>query len=152
MKALLYSKEGKKKQEVVLNPEIYGVRTNDRLLELVRNAYSGNLRKGTVDTKTRGEVRGGGRKPWQQKGTGRARHGSIRSPIWVGGGVAHGPSKDVNFKKKINKAQARAALASVLSSRVAEGNFLVTPSFEVATGKTKDAVKLIRSLTAGFPK
>ncbi len=68
MKVLLYSREGKKKQEVVLNPEIYGVRANDRLLELVRNAYSGNLRKGTVDTKTRGEVRGGGKKPWKQKG------------------------------------------------------------------------------------
>src|SRR5574343_1491268 len=91
MKALLYSKEGKKKVEVVLNPAVYGVRINDRLLELVRNAYSANLRKGTVDTKTRGEVRGGGKKPWKQKGTGRARHGSPRSPIWVGGGTVFGP-------------------------------------------------------------
>jgi large subunit ribosomal protein L4 len=88
MKAPLYSKEGKKKQEVVLNPEIFGARINRRLLQLVGTAYRRNLRHGTAKTKTRKEVRGGGKKPWKQKGTGRARHSSIRSPIWVGGGTA----------------------------------------------------------------
>src|SRR4051812_39068901 len=91
MKAPLYSKEGKKQDEVVLNPEVFAARINRRLLELVRNAYSANLRHGTADTKTHKEVRGGGKKPWRQKGTGRARSGSTRSPIWKGGGVVFGP-------------------------------------------------------------
>src|SRR5512140_3823125 len=132
MKALLYSKEGKKKQEVVLNPEIYGVRTNDRLLELVRNAYSGNLRKGTVDTKTRGEVRGGGKKPWKQKGTGRARHGSIRSPIWVGGGTVFGPQPR-EYSYQIPRKMKALAIRSVLSDRARDGKVFVVDDLTFET-------------------
>ena len=87
MKAPLYSKEGKKKSEIVLNPKVFGVRVNQRLLNLVRNGYAANLRSGTAHTKTRGNVSGGGKKPWRQKGTGRARAGSSRSPLWRGGGT-----------------------------------------------------------------
>ena len=146
MKVLLYSKEGKKKQEVVLNPEIYGVRINDRLLELVRNAYSGNLRKGTVDTKTRGEVRGGGKKPWKQKGTGRARHGSSRSPIWVGGGVTHGPLAEKNYKRKISKSMRAQALFSVLSKKQKDREILFVDSLEVSETKTKNAKEVMKNL------
>ncbi|MEK9148334.1 MAG: 50S ribosomal protein L4, partial [Patescibacteria group bacterium] len=96
--------------------------------------------------KGRGEVRGGGRKPWRQKGTGRARHGSIRSPIWRGGGVTHGPTKERNFKKKINKKMAARALASVLSAKLRDQEVLVLDGLKFETPKTKEAVKVFRSL------
>jgi len=145
MKVLLYSKEGKKKQEVVLNPEIYGVRANDRLLELVRNAYSGNLRKGTVDTKTRGEVRGGGKKPWKQKGTGRARHGSTRSPIWVGGGTTFGPHQR-DYTVHLSKAIRNNALRVMLSKRAGEKNLLLLESVKLEAPKTKEFAAIIKAL------
>lgn len=145
MKVLLYSKEGKKKQEVVLNPEIYGVRANDRLLELVRNAYSGNLRKGTVDTKTRGEVRGGGKKPWKQKGTGRARHGSIRSPIWVGGGTVFGPHQR-DYTVNLSKAIRNLALRVMLSKRAGEKNLMLLETVKLETPKTKEFASVVKAL------
>jgi large subunit ribosomal protein L4 len=89
--ATVFEKNGSKKGKVELNDAVFGVRVNQRLLDLIQTAYAGNLRRGTHETKTRKEVRGGGRKPWRQKGTGRARHGSRRSPIWRGGGVVFGP-------------------------------------------------------------
>lgn len=145
MKVLLYSKEGKKKQEVVLNPEIYGVRINERLLELVRNAYSGNLRKGTVDTKTRGEVRGGGKKPWKQKGTGRARASSIRSPIWVGGGTVFGPHQR-DYTVNLSKTIRNLALRVMLSKRAKEKNVILLESLKLATAKTKEFAGIVKSL------
>ncbi len=145
MKVLLYSKEGKKKQEVVLNPEIYGVRANDRLLELVRNAYSGNLRKGTVDTKTRGEVRGGGKKPWKQKGTGRARHGSTRSPIWVGGGTVFGPHQR-DYTVNLSKTIRNLALRVMLSKRAGEKNLVLLESVKLETPKTKEFAVIAKAL------
>jgi large subunit ribosomal protein L4 len=145
MKVLLYSKEGKKKQEVVLNPEIYGVRANDRLLELVRNAYSGNLRKGTVDTKTRGEVRGGGKKPWKQKGTGRARAGSSRSPIWVGGGTVFGPHQR-DYTVSLSKAIRNLALRVMLSKRAGEKNLILLEAVKFETPKTKEFVAVAKAL------
>ena len=145
MKVLLYSKEGKKKQEVVLNPEIYGVRANDRLLELVRNAYSGNIRKGTVDTKTRGEVRGGGKKPWKQKGTGRARHGSIRSPIWVGGGTVFGPHQR-DYTVNLSKTIRNLALRVMLSKRAGEKNLVLLESLKLETPKTKEFAVIAKAL------
>lgn len=145
MKALLYSKEGKKKVEVVLNPAIYGVRINDRLLELVRNAYSANLRKGTVDTKTRGEVRGGGKKPWKQKGTGNARHGSIRSPIWVGGGTVFGPHQR-DYSVKLSQAVRRQAIAVMLSKRAGEKGIILLESLKLETPKTKIFADIVNSL------
>jgi large subunit ribosomal protein L4 len=145
MKVLLYSKEGKKKQEVVLNPEIYGVRANDRLLELVRNAYSGNLRKGTVDTKTRGEVRGGGKKPWKQKGTGRARAGSSRSPIWVGGGTVFGPHQR-DYTVNLSKAIRNLALRTMLSKRAGEKNLILLEAIKLETPKTKEFAAIAKAL------
>jgi large subunit ribosomal protein L4 len=145
MKVLLYSKEGKKKQEVVLNPEIYGVRANDRLLELVRNAYSGNLRKGTVDTKTRGEVRGGGKKPWKQKGTGRARAGSSRSPIWVGGGTVFGPHQR-DYTVNLSKTIRNLALRVMLSKRAGEKNLVLLEALTLETPKTKEFAVIAKAL------
>ncbi len=145
MKVLLYSKEGKKKQEVVLNPEIYGVRTNPRLLELVRNAYSGNLRKGTVDTKTRGEVSGGGKKPWKQKGTGRARHGSTRSPIWVGGGTTFGPHQR-DYTVNLSKAIRNQALRVMLSKRAGEKNLMLLEPVKLEAPKTKEFAAIVKAL------
>ncbi|OGX11328.1 MAG: 50S ribosomal protein L4 [Omnitrophica bacterium RIFOXYB12_FULL_50_7] len=145
MKVLLYSREGKKKQEVVLNPEIYGVRANDRLLELVRNAYSGNLRKGTVDTKTRGEVRGGGKKPWKQKGTGRARAGSSRSPIWVGGGTVFGPHQR-DYTVSLSKTIRNLALRVMLSKRGGEKNLILLEAIRLETPKTKEFAAIAKAL------
>lgn len=145
MKVLLYSKEGKKKQEVVLNPEIYGVRANDRLLELVRNAYSGNLRKGTVDTKTRGEVRGGGKKPWKQKGTGRARAGSSRSPIWVGGGTVFGPHQR-DYTVNLSKTIRNLALRVMLSQRATEKNLVLLEAVKFEMPKTKEFAAIVKAL------
>ncbi len=145
MKVLLYSKEGKKKQEVVLNPEIYGVRNNERLVELVRNAYSGNLRKGTVDTKTRGEVRGGGKKPWKQKGTGRARASSIRSPIWVGGGTVFGPHQR-DYTVNLSKAIRNLALRVMLSNRAREKNVMLLETLKLETAKTKEFAAIVKAL------
>ncbi|MFH0984707.1 MAG: 50S ribosomal protein L4 [Candidatus Omnitrophota bacterium] len=145
MKVLLYSKEGKKKQEVVLNPEIFGVRANDRLLELVRNAYSGNLRKGTVDTKTRGEVRGGGKKPWKQKGTGRARAGSSRSPIWVGGGTVFGPHQR-DYTVNLSKTIRNLALRVMLSKRAEEKNLILLEAVKLETSKTKEFAAIVKAL------
>lgn len=145
MKALLYSKEGKKKKEIVLNPEIYGVRINARLLELVRNAYSANLRKGTAKTKTRGEVRGGGKKPWKQKGTGNARHGSIRSPIWRGGGIVFGPQPR-DYSVHLPQALRLQALKVMLSKKAHEKNLALLESVKLETPKTKEWAAIIKTL------
>ncbi len=145
MKALLYSKEGKKKVEVVLNPAVYGVRINERLLELVRYAYSANLRKGTVDTKTRGEVRGGGKKPWKQKGTGNARHGSIRSPIWVGGGTVFGPHQR-DYSVKLSQAVRKQAISVMLSKRAGEKGIMILESLKLETPKTKVFAGIVNAL------
>ncbi len=145
MKALLYSKEGKKKHEVVLNPEIFGAGINERLLELVRNAYSANRRKGTVKTKTRGEVRGGGKKPWKQKGTGRARHGSTRSPIWVGGGTVFGP-RPRDYTVSLSKAIRNLALKVMLSKRAGEKNLILLEALKLETPKTREFAAIAKAL------
>ena len=145
MKAILYTKEGKKKAEVVLNPEIFASRVNDRLLELVKNAYSANLRHGTADTKVRKEVRGGGKKPWKQKGTGRARHGSTRSPIWKGGGVVFGPHPR-SYYVNMSKAMRRQALISALSLKGEQKNIFLLEDVKLQTPKTKEWAEIVKSL------
>lgn len=145
MKAVVYSKSGNKKNEIVLNPEIFGSRINERLLELVQNAFAANLRKGTVDTKTRKEVRGGGKKPWKQKGTGRARHGSSRSPIWKGGGTVFGPHQR-DYTVHLSKATRNAALVSALSLRASEKGVLVVENFGLDSAKTKEFAEIVKSL------
>jgi large subunit ribosomal protein L4 len=145
MKAPLYSKEGKKKGEVVLNPEIYSARVNTRLLHLVEKAYAANLRHGTADTKTRKEVRGGGKKPWRQKGTGRARHGSIRSPIWKGGGTTFGPHPR-DYYVNLPNTMRRQALISALSLKADQKNLLLIEGVELDSPKTKEWFEIVDAL------
>ncbi len=112
----------------------------------VVTAQLASARRGTSKTKTRAEVRGGGRKPWRQKGTGRARHGSIRSPQWAGGGVAHGPTGEENFTKRVNKKMKRAALRSALTDRARDGRVTVVRDLTFEAPRTKDAVAALEAL------
>ena len=145
MKVPLYSKQGKKKAEVVLNPEIYAAKVNERLLHLIQKAYAANLRHGTADTKTRKEVRGGGKKPWRQKGTGRARHGSIRSPIWKGGGTTFGPHPRDYFVS-LPQSMRRQAIISALSLKADQKNLMLIEDVKLETPKTKEWVAIVTSL------
>ncbi len=144
MKAPLYSKEGKKKSEIVLNPKVFGVSVNQRLLNLVRNGYAANLRSGTAHTKTRGEVRGGGKKPWRQKGTGRARAGSIRSPLWKGGGTIFGPQTR-DYTVHLSQSMRLSALASALSFKAAEKKLVVLEGTQLSSPKTKEWVEMVKA-------
>ena len=144
MKAPLYSKEGKKKSEVVLNPKVFGVRVNERLLNLVRNGYAANLRSGTAHTKTRGNVSGGGKKPWRQKGTGRARAGSTRSPLWRGGGTIFGPlTRD--YSVHLSQSMRNSALASALSFKAAEKKLVVLEEVKMNSPKTSEWVDMVKA-------
>jgi len=150
MEIAVHDNAGKKNGTVSLSERVFGVKLNRDLIWQVATSQMSNMRQVIAHTKSRAEVRGGGRKPWRQKGTGRARHGSIRSPIWVGGGVSHGPTKEVNFKKTITRAQGKAALAAVLSDRVRTGHLLVVDAVEVAGGKTKAAASVLAKLAKGL--
>ena len=119
---------------------------NPHNLYLYAKAYLANLRAGTAHTKTRSDVKGGGKKPWRQKGTGRARAGSITSPVFVGGGVAHGPKNTRNWSQKINKKQKRVALKYALNEKAENGALFVVDSIKIESGKTKDAVALLNKL------
>lgn len=146
MKVDLYSEKGTKlTTKVELPKEIFGIAPNETALRQYIHVYQVNQRRGTVKTKTRGEVRGGGRKPWRQKGTGRARHGSIRSPLWVGGGVAHGP-KPREFALSIPKKIADLALKSALSLKAKEGKVRVFRELTFKEPKTAKAAALLRKL------
>ena len=146
MEITLYNQAGEKHGKLEVSKKLLGIVPNNDLIWQVVTSQTANRRHVLAHTKSRAEVAGGGRKPWRQKGTGRARHGSIRSPIWVGGGVAHGPTKEVIFEKTIPRAQARKALASTISARYAEGKLLAVDLLPIASGKTKDASKLITTL------
>lgn len=146
MKVNLYSEKGTKlSSKVELPKEIFGIKPNEAALRQYLRVYQANQRRGTASTKTRGEVRGGGRKPWRQKGTGRARHGSIRSPIWVGGGVAHGP-KPRKFSLSIPKKAASLALKSAFSLRAKEEKIKVLQKLTFKEPKTAQAAKLLEKL------
>ena len=145
IQAPLYSKAGKELGEVSLNKEIFGAPVNERLLKLIQKGYSANLRRGTASTKTRGEVRGGGKKPWRQKGTGRARHGSSRSPIWKGGGVAFGP-RPRDYSVSLPEGMKHKALISALSLKVKEKALLLLEDARLEVPKTKEFVKILKAL------
>ena len=148
IKAPLYSKEGKKTKDVDLNPAIFAARINKRLLSLVQTAYAANLRHGTADTKTRREVRGGGKKPWRQKGTGRARAGSIRSPIWRGGGTVFGPHPRSYFVR-MAQGMRHQALIAALSLRAKEENLFLLEDVKLQSPKTKEWAGIMGALPMG---
>jgi large subunit ribosomal protein L4 len=129
-----------------LPEEFQGI--NPHNLYLYTKAYLANLRAGTAHTKTRSDVKGGGKKPWRQKGTGRARAGSITSPVFVGGGVAHGPRNDRNWSQKINKKQQVAALRYALNEKAENEALFVVDSIKIESGKTKDAVAFLNQINA----
>ena len=141
----VYDINGKKVSDVELNEKIFGIEPNENIVHEVLVNYLANQRQGTQSTKTRAEVRGGGRKPWRQKGTGRARQGSIRAPQWVKGGIALGP-KPRSYKYTVNKKERRLAIKSLLSSKVLEKELTVVDKLELAEIKTKTMVKALADL------
>lgn len=141
----VYDIEGKKVNDVELNEDIFGIIPNEELVHSVIVNYLANQRQGTQSTKTRAEVRGGGKKPWRQKGTGRARQGSIRAPHWVGGGIALGP-KPRSYKYTVNKKEKRLAIKSVLSSKVLEKELTVVNEIKLKEIKTKEMQKALNNL------
>jgi len=139
---------GKAVGNIDLMPEIFDIEINEHAVHMAVVQYLANQRQGTKSTKTRAEVRGGGRKPWRQKGTGRARQGSIRSPQWVGGGVVFAP-KPRDFSFKLNKKLKRLALKSVLTDKVRNGNLVVLDNLDLPEIKTKAMVGVCSSLNLG---
>lgn len=146
MKYPVYNIEGKETDSVLLPEDIFEVEMNDDLVHQVMVLQSSNRRQNTADTKDRAETRGGGKKPWRQKGTGRARHGSSRSPIWKGGGVTFGPTDERNYKKKINKKTKKKALYMVLSSKAKNRSLYIIDSFDSIVPKTKEMAKVLKNL------
>ena len=141
----VYSIDGKKVKEVELNEAIFGIEPNEAVVHSVLVNFLANQRQGTQNTKTRSEVSGGGRKPWKQKGTGRARQGSIRAPQWIKGGIALGP-KPRSYYYTVNKKEKRLAVKSVLSSKVLENELTVVDSLNMNEIKTKEMVKTLNNL------
>jgi large subunit ribosomal protein L4 len=135
----VYTMAGDVASTIALPENLFGAKWNADLVHQVVVGMQANARPITANTKMRGEVRGGGKKPWKQKGTGRARHGSSRSPIWRGGGVTHGPRAERIFAVKINQKMRRAALLSVLSRKAKDGEVIFVDKFEFAAPKTKEA-------------
>ena len=141
----VYNMEGKEVDKIELNDSIFGVEINEHLVHMAVLQQLVNKRQGTQKAKTRSEVRGGGRKPWRQKGTGHARQGSTRSPQWTGGGVVFAPTpRDYSFK--LNKKEKRAALKSALTSRVVENKFVVVDELKLDEIKTKKFVEVLKNL------
>ncbi|MBP9782249.1 MAG: 50S ribosomal protein L4 [Candidatus Pacebacteria bacterium] len=148
MKVNVYTTEGKVAKTLELPETIFGAKWNADLVSQVLYSQASNRRAGTAHTKDRSEVSGGGKKPWNQKGSGRARHGSSRSPIWRHGGVTFGPRNDKNYKKTIPKAMKVAALFSMLSAKVAEGRVIFVDTIAENTGKTKNADAIMKNLSS----
>ncbi|MFA5175092.1 MAG: 50S ribosomal protein L4 [Patescibacteria group bacterium] len=148
MKVKVYNLEGKETGEINLSDKVFNVPVKQDTVHQVFVALRNIARQPWADTKGKGEVSGGGKKPWPQKGTGRARHGSIRSPIWKGGGVAFGPLSTRNYKGKINKKIRRLALKMCLSDKAANNAFLVVEDFNFVEPKTKLFAKFLKLLPA----
>lgn len=145
LKTMIYDEQGKEVGETTLPVEIFGVKVNPVLMAQAVRVYLANQKRGTASTKTRAEVRGGGRKPWRQKGTGRARHGSTRSPIWVKGGVAHGPQPH-KMVLAMSKKMKKVALFSSLSKKVVDGKLKVLDMKAFEKPNTKKAQDLLEKL------
>lgn len=154
METQIYSQKGKSVGKLKIPESIFGLAWNADLVHQVITAMQANARTPVAHTQTRGEVRGGGKKPWRQKGTGRARHGSTRSPIWRGGGITHGPRKDKNYEQKINKKMRTKALFNVLSEKFRRGHIIFLEELIMKNIRTKDAAGIINDLSkiSGFEK
>lgn len=149
----VYNQQGEKTEEISLPEEIFGIKVNPNLLHQVVVSQAANQRQGTAHSKTRGEVRGGGRKPWRQKGTGRARAGSIRSPLWKGGGAVFGPRNAKNYEKKINRKVARQALLMAFSGKAQDKELVVLEGWPTtALNKTRDLAKVLAELRSKKPE
>lgn len=143
----VYNQTGEAVGKVDLDPKVFGVKPNPGLIQQAVVAQLANRRQVSAHTQTKGEVRGGGRKPWAQKGTGRARHGSIRSPQWKGGGVVHGPRSDRNYSLKINAKAKRMALLMTLSDKATQAHLSVVDKLEWPEAKTKHLASLLKLLS-----
>ncbi|OHA84942.1 MAG: 50S ribosomal protein L4 [Candidatus Yonathbacteria bacterium RIFOXYC1_FULL_52_10] len=154
MEATVYSQKGKESGKMNLPEEVFGLNWNADLVHQVVEAIRSNMRTPVAHTKDRSDVAGGGKKPWRQKGTGRARHGSIRSPLWRGGGVAHGPRNEKAYTKKVNKKMRAKALYTVLSEKFRSGHVLFVDALDFSAPKTKDAKGVVGALSTvkGFEK
>lgn len=152
MEAKIYNQKGSEAGTLTLPEKVFGAKWRADLVHQVVESMRSNKRAGTADTKGRGEVRGGGKKPWKQKGTGRARHGSSRSPIWVGGGVTHGPLAEKNYKRKISKKMRAQALFSVLSKKMKDGEIVFVDTLSMDKMNTKAGIKVMEALAkaSGF--
>ncbi len=154
MESAIYNQKGQSAGKISLSKDIFGLPWNADLVHQVVVSMTSSMRDTIANTKTRGEVSGGGKKPWQQKGTGRARHGSTRSPIWVGGGIAHGPRKEKIYDRKVNKKAKAKALHVILSQKYRDGEILFIDSLAFGAPKAKDAKATLLSLSTikGFEK
>lgn len=140
--------KGEKVSDIQLNENVWGITPNDAVLYDALRLARNNMRQGTADTKTRSEVSGGGRKPWRQKGTGRARQGSTRAPHWPGGGIVFGPHPR-SYSIKMNRKERRLALKSALAYKTIESNLIIVDEFKLESNKTKDAKKLLANFKTG---
>ena len=154
MESKLYNQKAEEAGKIDLPETVFNLPWNSDLVHQVVTAMRANLRSPWAHTKTRGEVSGGGKKPWRQKGLGKARHGSIRSPIWVGGGIAHGPRKDKDYSVKINAKAKKKAFYTVLSQKLRDNEILFLDKMDFSQPKTKEAVEVVNSLSkiGGFEK
>jgi len=141
-----YNQNGKEVEQTRLHSEIFNLKLNPDLVHQVVVSQMANRRRVIAHAKDRGEVRGGGKKPWRQKGTGRARHGSIRSPLWRGGGVTFGPTKERNYKKIIPKKMKRRALFMVLSSKAKDNELIIMDELKMEKVKTKEFAKILNTI------
>jgi large subunit ribosomal protein L4 len=146
LKIKVYNSEGKENGEIKLDPKVFDIEINPVVVQQVVEAHVANRRQVLAHTKVMSEVRGGGKKPWRQKGTGRARHGSSRSPIWKGGGVTFGPRKNRNFTKKVNKKVKVKALFMVLTDKFKNNKLTVIDEIKLENRKTKDLLKIVKNI------
>lgn len=146
IKVKLYNQKAEEVGDLSLADKVFGVKLNETLVHQAMVTQMANMRQVLAHTKTRAEVRGGGRKPWRQKGTGRARAGSSRSPIWIGGGIIFGPTKDRNFHKNINKKMSQKAILMVLSDKAQNNNLIAMESLLIDEYKTKPINEILKNL------
>jgi large subunit ribosomal protein L4 len=146
MESVIYNQKGEQTGKIALPETVFALPWNSDLVHQVVVSLMSNMRNAIAHTKTRGDVSGGGKKPWQQKGTVRARHGSIRSPLWPGGGITHGPRNDKNYGRKVNKKMKTKALYTILSRKMKDGEILFLDNVSVADGKTKNAREMLTAL------